>query len=73
MPRGVRNAPGGVVRHALNRAVARLPLFQKDGDFHAFGRVLGEAVQEHPTRRLAYCLMTNYCDLLVPKQNRRQV
>ena len=50
MPRKARNAPAGFVYHALNRAVARLPLFQKDGDFEAFERVLAEALEEHPTR-----------------------
>src|ERR1700736_6577452 len=32
-----RTAPGGYVYHALNRSVARLPLFQKDVDYDAFG------------------------------------
>jgi hypothetical protein len=44
MPRQARAAPGGFVYHALNRAVARLPLLQKDGDREAFERVLVEAV-----------------------------
>jgi putative transposase len=60
MPRQPRAAPAGYVYHALNRAVARLPLFDKDGDFDAFERVLVEALQEHPTRLLAYCLMPNH-------------
>src|SRR5437870_4093756 len=60
MPRQPRAAPGGFVYHALNRAVARLPLFQKDGDYDAFERVLAEALAEHPTRLLAYCLMPNH-------------
>ena len=40
MPRVARVAPGGFVYHALNRAVARLPLFQKAGEYEAFQRVL---------------------------------
>jgi putative transposase len=60
MPRQPRSAPGGLVYHALNRAVARLPLFEKDGDYDAFLRVLDEALVEHPTRILAYCLMPNH-------------
>jgi putative transposase len=60
MPRQARLAPGGFVYHALNRAGARLPLFQKDGDYEAFERVLAEALREHPTRLLAYCLMPNH-------------
>src|SRR5262245_23636204 len=60
MPRAPRCAPGGYVYHALNRAVARLPLFTKDGDYAAFERVLVEALAVHPTRILAYCLMPNH-------------
>ncbi|MBI1830668.1 MAG: transposase [Planctomycetes bacterium] len=60
MPRHARVAPGGFVYHALNRAVARLPLFQKDEDYRAFERVLVEAMAKHPTRVLAYCLMPNH-------------
>ena len=60
MPRQRRVAPGGYVYHALNRAVARLPLFEKDGDFDAFERVLFEAMEKHPIRLLAYCLMPNH-------------
>jgi putative transposase len=60
MPRWPRAAPGGYVYHALNRGVARLTLFEKPGDYEAFERVLGEALQEHPTRLLAYCLMPNH-------------
>lgn len=65
MPRIARAAPGGYVYHVLNRAVARLPLFQKDGDYEAFERVLCEALDLHPTRLLAYCLMPNHWHLVV--------
>jgi putative transposase len=44
MSRGPRHAPGGYVYHALNRAVARLPLFEKPADYGAFERVLAEAL-----------------------------
>jgi putative transposase len=60
MPRTARQAPGGFVYHALNRAVARLPLFQKDDDYAAFERVLAEAHTLHPIRILAYCLLPNH-------------
>jgi len=43
MPRAPRFAPGGHVHHALKRAVVRLPLFEKAGDFAAFQRVMVEA------------------------------
>src|SRR5438105_2425832 len=65
MPRRARHAPGGLVYHVLNRAVARLPLFQKDEDYRAFERVLREALEEHPTRLLAYAVMPNHWHLVL--------
>lgn len=60
MPRTSRNAPGGFVYHVLNRAAARLPLFRKPADYDAFLGVLDEALQRHPIRLLAYCLMPTH-------------
>jgi putative transposase len=65
MPRRPRICPGGLVYHVLNRAVARLPLFEKDGDYEAFRTVLALAQEEHPTRLLAYCLMPNHWHLVL--------
>jgi putative transposase len=65
MPRGPRHAPGGFVYHALNRAVARLPLFQKKADYDAFERVMALAMEKHPTRLLAYCLMPNHWHMVL--------
>ena len=64
MPRQPRVAPGGLIYHAMNRAVARLPLFQKEGDFEAFERVVVMALQKHPCRLLAYCIMPNHYHLI---------
>lgn len=70
MPRTARVAPGGFVYHVLNRAVARLPLFRKTGDFAAFERVLLEACERHPTRILAWCLMRNHWHFVIwPRQD----
>ena len=60
MPRRPRVAPGGLVYHALNRATARLPLFEKDADFEAFERCIEYAQERQPTRILAYCVMPNH-------------
>jgi len=49
----------------LNRAVARLPLFEKPTDYDAFERVLRLAFDKHPTRLLAYCLMPNHWHLVL--------
>jgi len=37
-----------------------MPLFQKDGDYDAFERVLTMALKRHPIRVLAYCIMPNH-------------
>ena len=60
MPRHPRVAPGGVVYHALNRATAKLPLFEKEADFEAFERCIEYAQEHDPTRVLAYCVMPNH-------------
>src|SRR5579859_6565073 len=60
MPRTSRNAPGGIIYHALNRAAARQVLFHKPADYDAFLRVLDEALERHPTRVLAYCVMPTH-------------
>src|SRR6266478_2571439 len=65
MPRQARNAPGGMVFHVLNRAVARHAIFQKDGDYEAFERVFAEAMEKHPIRVLSYCLMPNHWHLVL--------
>jgi hypothetical protein len=40
MPRIPRDAAGGLVYHCLNRAVARLAIFETDGNSAAFVRSL---------------------------------
>lgn len=70
MARKARVAPGGLVYHVLNRAVAGLSLFRKPADFEAFERVLLEAQQRHPTRILAWCLMRNHWHFVLwPRQD----
>ncbi|MBI2725810.1 MAG: transposase [Polaromonas sp.] len=65
MPRRPRIAPGGLVYHVLNRGVARLALFEKDADYEAFERVLVEALAEHSTRLLSYCVMPNHWHMVL--------
>jgi len=65
MARSARIAPGGLVYHVLNRAVARLPLFRREADYAAFERVLLEAHERHPTRILAWCLMRNHWHFVI--------
>jgi putative transposase len=65
MGRPHRAAEGGYVYHVLNRANARMTIFEDDADYEAFERVLREAVERSKTRLLAYCLMPNHWHLLV--------
>jgi len=53
------------VYHVLNRANARMTIFEDAGDYEAFEKVLAEAVERTATRLLAYCLMPNHWHLLV--------
>ena len=43
MPRRPRICPAGTCFHVINRAVARLTLFEKQEDYEAFERVLALA------------------------------
>jgi putative transposase len=49
----------------LNRANARLTIFEVAADYEAFERVLQQAVERTETRLLTYCLMPNHWHLLV--------
>ena len=65
MGRPHRAAAGGDVYHVLNRANARMTIFEDAWDFAAFEQVLSQAVERTQTRLLAYCLMPNHWHLLV--------
>lgn len=65
MGRPLRAAPGEMVYHVLNRANARRTLFEDDGAYLAFERVLGEACDRVRMRLLAYCVMPNHWHLVV--------
>ena len=53
MGRALRVTPGDTVYHVLNRANGRQALFDDEGDYAAFARVLAEAQQRVPMRLLA--------------------
>jgi putative transposase len=56
---------GGYVYHVLNRAVGRVTLFHKDGDYAAFEKVLRQAKAWQPIRLLGYALMPNHWHLVL--------
>ena len=65
MGRPKRDSRAGIIYHVLNRANADLKIFEKDGDYEAFERVLTEAVERSKMRLLSYCLMPNHWHLVL--------
>ena len=51
--------------HVLNRANARLPIFEEREDFAAFERVLEQAVERYRMRLLSYAVLSNHWHLVV--------
>ena len=49
MGRALRKAAGGIIYHALNRANARLTVFEDEGDYAAFEKVLAQTVERMGT------------------------
>ena len=50
---------------ALNRANARLTIFDRDEDYAAFERVLAQAVSRYEMRLLVYCLMPSHFHVML--------
>ena len=73
MGRPKRVADGGLVYHVLNRANARMTIFEKPDDYDAFHRVVEEAVDRTAMRLLAYCVMPNHWHLVVWPQEDGQL
>ena len=65
MPRKRRIIQPQSAYHVLNRSAKRTALFECDGDYQAFERLLVEAGEHYPMRILAYCLMPNHWHLLL--------
>lgn len=65
MGRPHRAAEGSGIYHVLNRANARMTIFEDDEDYEAFEEVLAQAVQRTGTRLLAYCAMPDHWHLVV--------
>ena len=65
MPRCARLATGGLVCHVLNRANARLGLFEDAAGYALFEHTLEQAHRRVAMRTLAYCVMPNHWHLVV--------
>jgi len=65
MPKAPRVNVGDIVYHVLNRSNGRGPLFDTEGDYAAFLRILAEAHAKTPMRLVAYCVMPNHWHLVL--------
>jgi len=70
MPRTDRVDVGEYVYHVLNRANARVQIFDNNKDYQLFESILIEAKDKFDMRILAYCIMPNHWHLvLYPKKD----
>ncbi|MFC1802202.1 transposase [Patescibacteria group bacterium] len=70
MPRINRVDVGGQIYHVLNRANARVQIFDNDKDYQLFESILEEAQEKFDMRILSYSIMPNHWHLvLYPRNN----
>jgi len=70
MPRVERVDVADKIYHVLNRANARVQIFDNDKDYKQFEEILEEAVERYDMRLLAYCIMPNHWHLILsPKKD----
>ena len=70
MPRAVRIEVANQVYHVLNRANARVQIFDDEKDYEQFEKILEEAVKRYDMRLLAYCIMPTHWHLVLrPRQD----
>ena len=65
MGRPKRASRGGLVYHVLNRANARMPIFEKDEDYEAFERILAEGLDRYEIQLFALQLMPNHWHIVL--------
>jgi putative transposase len=65
MARGARVDVGGYIYHVINRANARVQIFDTQKDYIQFECILEEAVEKFGVQLLAYCIMPNHWHLIV--------
>ncbi len=60
MPRNIRVDIAGEIYHVINRANARLQIFNNDEDYKLFEKVLEEAKERIDIKIYSYCIMPNH-------------
>jgi len=69
MPRAQRVDIADYYYHVINRASARLTLFESSDDYSVFESVLVEAVEKCDMKLVAYCCMPNHFHLILKPKN----
>lgn len=70
MPSALRVDVSGYHYHVINRASARLTLFETKDDYGVFESVLVEAIEKYEIGLIAYCCMPNHFHLILkPKKD----
>ena len=67
MGRSQRTDIGGYVYHGLNRANARMTIFNRDKEYQDFEQILFDAVEKFKMKLISYCLMPNHFHLVITK------
>jgi len=65
MPRVERVDVANQIYHVLNRANARVQIFDNNKDYKQFEDILEKAVEKYDMRLLAYCIMPNHWHLVL--------
>ena len=65
MPRIPRIDIGGYVYHVINRANARVQIFDDNEDYQLFEKTLERGMEKFNMRLLAYCIMPNHWHLVL--------
>ena len=73
MPRPKRICPAGEVFHVLNRAVARLTIFEKTEDYDGFVEVVERTWREIPLPIFAMTVMPNHWHFVVRPETDQQL
>ncbi len=69
MPRIERVNVSNEIYHVINRANARVQIFDNDADYKQFESILDEAIEKFGMKMFAYCIMPNHWHLVLCPAN----